>query len=258
MAREIPMYQEFARIYDSFMDDFDYSAWAEYYLALLRSQGWQGGEICECGCGTGSLTIELARRGATLLASDISEDMLRIAADKSRRAGVRARYVRQDMRRLALPHRVGAVLCACDGVNDLLTPGDVRSFFAAAHAALRPGGVLAIDISSRYKLENVLGTGFFGEERESAAYLWQNSYDPEACRVTMDLTFFVREERGLYRRFTEQQVQRAHDAQEILAWLAECGFERAQLYGDRTLELPREDELRLHFTAVKPLDAASK
>lgn len=246
------MYQEFAQVYDRFMDDFDYPAWADYYLALLRSQGWQGGEICECGCGTGSLTIELSRRGVALLASDISEDMLRVASDKARRAGVRARFVRQDMRRLALPHRVEAIVCACDGVNYLLTPGDVRSFLTAAQEALRPGGVLAFDISSRYKLEHVLGNDFFGEEREDAAYLWQNSYDPVACRVNMDLTFFVREEGGLYRRFTERQAQRAHDAQEVLAWLRECGFEQARVYGDRTFELPRADELRLHFTAVKP------
>lgn len=246
------MYQEFAAVYDRFMDDFDYPAWAEYYLMLLRAHGYAGGEICECGCGTGSLTIELARRGAKLLASDISEDMLRLASDKARRAGISARFVRQDMRALALPHRVDAVICACDGVNYLLSEGDVKRFFAAALAALKPGGVLAFDISSRHKLERVLGNGFFGEERDDAAYLWQNSYDPERCLVNMDLTFFVREAKSeLYRRFTERQTQRAHDAQEILAWLREAGFEQADVYGDRTLDLPREDELRLHFAARK-------
>ena len=80
------MYDEFATVYDEFMDDFDYPAWADYYLALLGSRRCPGGEICECGCGTGSLSLELKRRGAELICSDISESMLRVASDKARRA----------------------------------------------------------------------------------------------------------------------------------------------------------------------------
>ena len=39
------MYQEFAAVYDRFMDDFDYPAWADYYLEILKRQGYGGGEI---------------------------------------------------------------------------------------------------------------------------------------------------------------------------------------------------------------------
>lgn len=246
------MYQEFAAVYDRFMDDFDYSAWAEYYLEILKRQGYGGGEMCECGCGTGSLSIELLRRGVKLISSDISEDMLRIASDKARRSGVRARFVREDMRALTLPHRVDAVICACDGVNYLTSQGDVQRFFTAAFNALKPGGALVFDISSRHKLENVLGNGFFGEERDDAAYLWQNALDAQKHIIDMDITFFVQERGGLYRRFAERQTQRAHSADEIAAWLVECGFEKICTFGDRTFDAPREDEMRLHFTAVKP------
>lgn len=246
------MYQEFAAVYDRFMDDFDYTAWADYYLEILKRQGYGGGEICECGCGTGSLSIELLKRGVKLISSDISEDMLRIASDKARRSGVRARFVREDMRALKLPHRVDAVICACDGVNYLTSQGDVQRFFTAAFDALKSGGVLAFDISSRHKLENVLGNGFFGEERDDAAYLWQNSLDAQKHIVDMDITFFVQERGGLYRRFAERQTQRAHSADEIAAWISGCGFDKIRVFGDRTFDAPREDEMRLHFTAVKP------
>ena len=218
------MYQEFAAVYDRFMDDFDYPAWADYYLEILKRQGYGGGEICECGCGTGSLSIELLKRGVKLISSDISEDMLRIASDKARRSGV----------------------------NYLTSQGDVQRFFTAAFDALKSGGVLAFDISSRHKLENVLGNGFFGEERDDAAYLWQNSLDAQKHIVDMDITFFVQESGGLYRRFAERQTQRAHSADEIAAWISECGFDKISVFGDRTFDAPHEDEMRLHFTAVKP------
>lgn len=55
--------------------------------------------------------------------------MLRQAEKKARDYGVEAAFVRQDMKKLTLPRRVGAVLATCDGVNYLTTPEDVRAFF---------------------------------------------------------------------------------------------------------------------------------
>ena len=31
------MYEDFASVYDTLMDDFDYDAWSGYYLGLIRS-----------------------------------------------------------------------------------------------------------------------------------------------------------------------------------------------------------------------------
>ena len=33
------MYEDFAAVYDALMDDFDYPAWANYYLRLLAMAG---------------------------------------------------------------------------------------------------------------------------------------------------------------------------------------------------------------------------
>ena len=51
------MYNRFAEVYDRLMDDFDYPAWAEYYLGLLKKAGCTPKTMCECGCGTGSMTL---------------------------------------------------------------------------------------------------------------------------------------------------------------------------------------------------------
>ena len=31
------MYDDFAGVYDTLMDDYDYDAWSEYYLLLIRN-----------------------------------------------------------------------------------------------------------------------------------------------------------------------------------------------------------------------------
>ena len=244
-------YGAFAEVYDLLMDDFDYPAWADYYLQLLKSAGVQPRTLAECACGTGSLTIPFAKRGIRVTGVDLSGEMLEVAADKARRNGVQAMFVKQDMAQLRLPRPADALVCGCDGVNYLLTDERVEAFLRSAHEALRPGGALAFDISSAYKLEHVLGNGFFGEERDEVAYLWSNQFDAKMRTVRMDLTFFRREPSGLYRRFAEQHVQRAHEPDRLKQMLESCGFADVQIFGDRTFEAPREDELRIHFLAVR-------
>jgi len=233
------MYAEFASVYDQLMDDVDYEAWATSCLQRIAACGVEPKSVCDCGCGTGGIALQLALRGLTVTGVDISEAMLRRAADKARAAGVDVRLVRQDMCELALPRPVDAIVCACDGVNYLLDPGRVAGFFGAAKAALRKGGALTFDVSSREKLRRMAREKLYFEDREGITYLWTNRM---ADRIlTMELSFFVRAADGRYDRFDEVQRQRAHGVEELRAWLEAAGFSRIRIEdgGDR-----------VHFTGV--------
>ena len=247
----MPAYEAFAGLYDALMDDVDYDAWAAYYLALIGRLGAQPKTLCDCACGTGSMSVRFARRGIRVTGVDLSGDMLELARQKALKYGVQAMFVCQDMCALTLPRPVDALVCACDGVNYLLDDGRLNAFFARARESLKPGGALAFDVSSAYKLEHVLGNGFFGEERDDVAYLWSNRFDEERRTVTMDLTFFVRQSDGLYRRFTEVHVQKAHEPEHLEALLTENGFTDVQVFGDRTFEPPEADEPRVHIAAAR-------
>lgn len=247
------MYDEFAGVYDALMDDCDYDAWSAHYRTLMRDTlGETPRRVAECACDTGSLTVRLAREGLQMTGVDLSAAMLRRAEEKARAWGVACAFVRQDMRRLSLTRPADAVLCTCDGVNYLTSPQGARAFFRAAYAALRPGGALCFDVSSRHKLEETLGDAFFGEERDGLATLWQNRLDRERHLVTMDVTFFAREADGRYRRFREEHCQRAHSEEELRAWLEGAGFERVRALGGMGMDAPTGEEDRLHFTARKP------
>ena len=242
-------YSGFARVYDLLMDDFDYPAWADYYLELLARAGVRPVSLCDCACGTGSMTLEFARRGLRVTGVDISREMLELAGEKARQSGVNAQFVCQDMTQLTLPRPVDALVCACDGVNYLTSDRRALSFFQAAHRSIRPGGALAFDISSPYKLRSVLGNSFFGEERDEAAYLWQNTMEDDV--VTMDITFFLREEGELYRRVSETHLQRAHEPERLRELLEEAGFVNVQIFGDQSFDKPKPQELRVHICATR-------
>ena len=52
------MYQEFANIYDEFMQTIPYSDWADYVETLWKHHGLKPSLVLDLGCGTGSLTKE--------------------------------------------------------------------------------------------------------------------------------------------------------------------------------------------------------
>ena len=244
-------YGSFAEIYDLLMDDIDYDAWADYYLRLLALSGLTPRTLCDCACGTGSMSVRFAKRGMRVTGVDISERMLAIGQEKGRAFGVQVMYVHQDMCCLTLPKQVDALICACDGVNYLLDDDRLRAFFRSAYLAIRPGGAFAFDVSSPWKLEHVLGDQFFGEDRDDVTYLWKNSYSTRERTVSMDLTFFVRRGDGLYRRFDEYHVQKAHEPAHLISLMAEQGFGEICTYGDLTLEPPAPQALRIHFIAKR-------
>ena len=235
------MYEAFAEVYDTLMDDVDYAAWAACYAGELALP--PGNHLVECGCGTGSMAIALAKRGYKLTGVDNSAAMLSRAMAKARDAGQDIPFIRQDMRKLALHRRVDAVIAPCDGVNYLLKEEDALAFFQAAANALKPGGRLGFDISSAHKLRNVLAGQFYGEDREDITYLWQNRLSPDGEVLELDLTFFLREADGRYRKFQELQRQRIWEPQALQSLAEKAGFIRTRVLG----EAPQAE--RLHFFA---------
>lgn len=241
-------YGKFASIYDELMKDVDYDAWADYVDGFIPA----GCSILECACGTGEISIRLAAKGHAVFASDISEDMLMIAAEKQRKAGLasaKLRFLRMDMRDAALHKKVDCIVSCCDGVNYLSSLEDVKAFFASASALLKPGGTLLFDISSRHKLKDILGDNCFIERGNEAAYMWQNVYDDESKLIRMDLTFF-KKCGELYERFDETHFQRAHSVDELADLLDESGFDPLA-FGFLTRKQPNESDERIQFFAVK-------
>ena len=137
-------YTDFARVYDTFMDETPYEEWKEFLIGLIVRYGVsvpinrrneqdvlesERNLVVDLGCGTGSLTELMAEAGYDMIGVDNSQEMLRIAMDKRDAAGHETLYLLQDMRELELYSTVGTVLSVCDSVNYLLTEEDLLQTF---------------------------------------------------------------------------------------------------------------------------------
>ena len=226
-------YTNFAEVYDTFMDNVPYEKWADYIVDRLGRAGIRDGLVLELGCGTGTLTQLLARRGYDMIGVDRSEEMLAVAAQKAAEEGLDILYLEQDMQSFELYGTVRAAVCVCDSLNYLLGEEQLRETFRLVNNYLDPGGVFLFDFNTVYKYEKILGDVTIAENREDCAFIWENFYDEETRINEYDLTFFVREkdgaQGGLFRRFLETHCQRGYELSEIRALLEEGGlrFEEA-------------------------------
>ncbi len=250
-------YTGFAQVYDTFMDDTPYEAWCVYLVELLEKYretkqdaaseragsggGFvSGGEtgipenrndqerntILDLGCGTGTLTELLARRGYDMIGIDNAADMLEIAMEKRVKSGLDILYLLQDMRSFELYGTVGAVVSVCDSVNYLLEEEDVVETFRLVNNYLYPGGLYIFDFNTVYKYEIVIGDTTIAENREACSFIWDNFYHEEEEINEYDLTIFVQEDEkpDLYRKFQETHYQRGYRLEQMKDYLRQAGL----------------------------------
>lgn len=236
-------YSDFAYVYDRLMcDDIDYDKWCDYIENIFGEHGVSPDTLCELACGSGNITERMLSRGYDITGTDISESMLEQAAAK---VGFE-RLKCMDMAHIEGLGSYDSFLCMIDGLNYVITPKGVINTFKSVKKSLKPGGVFVFDISSQYKLANVLGNETFIHSEYDIFYSWQNRYIAKYNLSDMLLNFFVRNG-GVYERFEERHLQRGWSREEMEIMLKKAGFFDITVYNELTFDEPCEESERLVF-----------
>ena len=230
-------YTILAKYYDKLMKDFSYSA----YLDFIK--GYAKGEGVDLACGTGKMTILLAKQGAKVIGVDLSQDMLNEARDNARKSGKNVTFINNDLKKFDPPHLVDFVTCVCDGFN-YIENLDVLNHIASY---IKKDGYLIFDVSSEYKLKEVLGNNTFCEDTKGVTYIWSNKLKDNF--VDMNVSFFEKDRDDLYRRIDETHKQYIHNLNEIKSIL-NAHFEY-NVYDGQSFKELKEDSLRYLFIAKR-------
>ncbi len=240
-------YGAIADLYESIMrEDVDYGEWADYVLSLIKaySPGKTGADV---GCGSGVFTTYMKRSGYDVTGFDVSPEMLACAQRSTREQGLSVNYVLQDMRSFKPMGKVNFITALTDCVN-YVDGGDMLKTFRRFYTALTKNGALIFDISTEYKLKNVIGSELFGEDSDDYSYLWFNrAFDGG---VEMDISLFTKNADGSYKKKEEHHVQYIHTEDEVESALRQAGFTTVIKQG----HLGREsapDAQRINFIALK-------
>lgn len=256
------IYQDFAEVYDRFMDNIPYEEWGERLDGLIRKYGVSKPErdaeevldsernlVVDLGCGTGTMTELMYRKGYDMIGVDMSEAMLSLAMRKKEESGSEILYLQQDMLELELYSTVGTVFSVCDSLNYILEEEELSEVFSLVNNYLFPGGLFIFDFNTVYKYREVIGESTIAETKEDCSFIWENFYDPEEDINEYDLTVFVRKEGDIYRRFTETHLQRGYTAEQMTGLVEGAGMAVVEVRDADTGEEVTERTQRVYVVA---------
>ena len=195
--------------------------------------------IAEIGCGTGQMSLYLARADRRVLALDLSRGALSLAASAARRYGTeRVAFIECDLARL--PLRDGALdVVYCSGV--LHHTPDPAASFASVARAVRPGGHVILGLYNRYarlplRLRRLVA--------RLTGYRWV-PFDP----VLRDREAEPERREAWLRDQYRHPEEHSHSVAEVRRWFSANGVDYVRAYpstliGDEPDDLlaPAEDE----------------
>ncbi len=216
----------------------------EQQARFLEARLAAGARVLEIGSGNGRLPIALAQRGLVGEALGIEIARSRVAFARAWAADARLAEVRfeaADVLRCDLPTGLDAVLCITGAFAyfEAMRAGSAAELLVRAGAALRPGGLLVLELYPHARWRRLLAATESDELR-----LWQELAPADPWRfylshLTYDAGRRVLTHRKTFVHRTSGEIDdsrrehlRLYDAAEIEADLRAAGYEGTELYGD--------------------------
>lgn len=213
------MYETLAHFYDALVKDDEAT---KLWVSLIE-QNVEGKDILELACGSGEITIALAKDGYHVTGTDLSEDMLVEA--KKKNGSDKITWKAMDMCDITINQTFDGILCLCDSFNYLLHKEQVISMFQQVKKHLKAGGTFIMDMHSLDRLEE------FSEEYNEAGRIDQHEYQWTIQTIDDSIyqNFAFYDEEG--RITLEQHIQKVYDPLWIKEILLQMGFD-VKIYTD--------------------------
>ena len=244
-------YGVFSEFYDALTANVSYDTVSQVLSSLLTRYGKSRGLLLDLACGTGSVSVRLAKKGYEVIGVDLSPEMLSEAQNKAYSAGQNILFLCQDMTALDLYGTVDAAVCTLDGLCHLPDEESVQAALRKVSLFMNPGGVFLFDVNSVYKHRAVLGNNTFVYDTDDVYCVWQNTLLSDGVTVQMDLDFFEPiSDAGDYVRQSERFTERAYPRETLEAMLKKAGFTVLDVF-DGYSEKPAHDTSERLLFAVR-------
>ncbi len=106
----------------------------------------KGAKILDLCCGPGRHSVLLAKKGFEVTGLDFSREYLAEASARARKAGVKVRLIRADMRKLKFNREFDAVINMFTSFGYFPGFGDDLNVLKGIKRALKPGGLFLLDM----------------------------------------------------------------------------------------------------------------
>jgi SAM-dependent methyltransferase len=247
------IYDLLAPFYDLINKDINYSLWADFIEKTIEREYLSGEPelVLDLGCGTGRMTLELARRGYDMTGVDCSFEMLDIAKREAEKAGFGENilWLCQDMCDFELYGTVDVIVSCLDCINHLTDTKSLKQCFNLVHNYLIPNGLFIFDINGKNKFENTYSDNSYVMEEDGSVCIWQNYYNSKTKICDFYITLFKEIGDGRYERYDDMQCERMYTVRCIKESLKKCGFEFIGAYKNFEFDDATDCDERIYITA---------
>ncbi len=237
----------FAENYDV-MVGADYDKIVSYINDSIKKYKKDSELVCDLGCGTGTVALEMSKLGYDMIAIDGSEDMLIKARDKAQKTGDKnTLFLCQDIVNFELYGTVDVIYSTLDTINYITDKRDLNTLFKWVKNYLNYNGLFIFDINSEYKFKDILKHNPTVYEFDNLFCTWETEYISKNDIYNHYLTYFIEQDNGQYSRFDNVQNQRYYSLDYIKVLCKKYDFEILKISDDYSLKKIRPATKRYTF-----------
>ncbi|MDP8222484.1 MAG: class I SAM-dependent methyltransferase [Candidatus Lernaella stagnicola] len=214
----------------------------------------QPARICDLTCGPGLYAMRFAQMGHKVTGVDFAPAAIEHARAEAAKRKLAIDFVLEDARRVDFaPQSFDAVYVLYAQAN-AFPEDDFRRLLSRIRSWIAPGGVLVLDLASRWQLMEDIGRSWMVCERSifcDSRHLWleeKRFFRTRNTQVHRVFTLDLKTE-----RLTECSIwHRAYEPPEIENILRECGWRLESLFGDLLGNPYREGRTPWLVTVARP------
>lgn len=235
------LFQNYAKKYDD--ESFTKGTMGEVDFIEKEAGYNKSFRMLDIGCGTGRHSIELAKRGYTVVGIDLSESMLERAKEKAANENVKIDFIQADARHLVYNSEFDLAIMLCEGAFPLMETDEMNYSILknAANALTKNGKLIFTTLNGLFPLFHSVKD--FINQNSSEGMSQENTFDLMTFRDTS--TYEIVDDSG--NKKTLKCNERYYVPSEITWLLKSLGFKKIDILGcplgkwSRAVQLTTED-----------------
>lgn len=226
------MYKNFAKVYDKFMENCDYSDWSNFLESVIFEYNKNISNILDLGCGTGEILVRIYDK-YSCDGLDISSDMLKKANIKLKNKNVN--LFLGDMREFSTGKKYDLIFSFFDTINHLTSIEDLEDTFKSVYNSLEINGIYLFDVIDRNFIKKMFPGEVYADARKDFSVIWEHEYILDENVDIIEASYFIKNKNGYYDRYNEVYEKMIFTSNEIEIAIKKSGLELVKIINNDSI-----------------------